>query len=203
MGEMQLAVAAALTGDRERRAAGLAMAAERLERAYRWLEAHLAGKMWAGGAAFILADWRTRSPIPIRRCVPIARACWRARPSPGRWRRRAPFGIFFRLARRTGIDGAGPSRMIRRAGQSICRGAGPGWAHSGWRWPLPGPIGQWPAPRSRHVAKRARGDRSRIRHVRNVGWCGHHGSGARNLVQKGAVWQPCPSMSKMAATLKA
>lgn len=56
MGEMQLAVAAALTGDRERRAAGLAMAAEKLERAYCWLEAHLAGKMWAAGEAFTLAD---------------------------------------------------------------------------------------------------------------------------------------------------
>ena len=56
MGEMQLAVSAALTGDPDRRAAGLAVAAEKLERAYGWLEAHLAGKMWAAGAAFTLAD---------------------------------------------------------------------------------------------------------------------------------------------------
>ncbi len=56
MGEMQRAVNAALTGGQAQRAAGLAVAAERLERAYSWLEAHLAGKMWAAGAAFTLAD---------------------------------------------------------------------------------------------------------------------------------------------------
>jgi glutathione S-transferase len=35
---------------------GLALAAERLERAYGWLEGHLAGRTWAAGDAFTLAD---------------------------------------------------------------------------------------------------------------------------------------------------
>jgi glutathione S-transferase len=35
---------------------GLALAAERLERAYGWLEGRLAGKAWAAGEAFTLAD---------------------------------------------------------------------------------------------------------------------------------------------------
>jgi glutathione S-transferase len=35
---------------------GLALASEKLERAYAWLEGHLAGKTWAAGADFTLAD---------------------------------------------------------------------------------------------------------------------------------------------------
>ena len=35
---------------------GLAIAAERLERAYAWLEGGLAGRIWAAGADFTLAD---------------------------------------------------------------------------------------------------------------------------------------------------
>ena len=35
---------------------GLALASERLERAYGWLEGHLAGKAWAAGDDFTLAD---------------------------------------------------------------------------------------------------------------------------------------------------
>jgi glutathione S-transferase len=35
---------------------GLAIARERLERAYVWLEGHLVGKTWAAGADFTLAD---------------------------------------------------------------------------------------------------------------------------------------------------
>ena len=37
-------------------AAGLALAGERLERAYAWLEAALAGRTWAAGEDFTLAD---------------------------------------------------------------------------------------------------------------------------------------------------
>jgi glutathione S-transferase len=35
---------------------GVAIASERLERAYAWLEQHLAGKTWAAGESFTLAD---------------------------------------------------------------------------------------------------------------------------------------------------
>ncbi len=56
MDPVQLAVAAVLkripmTGEE-----GLALARERLERAYAWLDGALAGRAWAAGAAFTLAD---------------------------------------------------------------------------------------------------------------------------------------------------
>ncbi len=56
MGMMQHAVNGALTGDPIKRQEGLAFALEKLERAYAWLEAQLAGKAWAAGADFTLAD---------------------------------------------------------------------------------------------------------------------------------------------------
>lgn len=56
MAPMQHAVTAALTGDAAKHADGLAWAAERLDRAYAWLEAEWAGRTWAAGAAFTLAD---------------------------------------------------------------------------------------------------------------------------------------------------
>jgi glutathione S-transferase len=56
MSPMQAAVQAALTGDPARRAEGLARAAERLEVAYAWVEQGLAGRTWAAGEAFTLAD---------------------------------------------------------------------------------------------------------------------------------------------------
>ena len=56
MNPVQDAVAAALTGDAVRRSEGLATAADKLERAYHWLEGHLANKTWAAGSAFTLAD---------------------------------------------------------------------------------------------------------------------------------------------------
>ncbi|NMO22986.1 glutathione S-transferase family protein [Pyxidicoccus fallax] len=56
MNAMQLAVNGALTGDPVKRRDGLAMAVELLERAYAWLEGRLAGRTWAAGEDFTLAD---------------------------------------------------------------------------------------------------------------------------------------------------
>jgi glutathione S-transferase len=56
MNPMQLAVDAALNRAAMNAQEGLAIASERLERAYAWLEGHLPGKAWAAGADFTLAD---------------------------------------------------------------------------------------------------------------------------------------------------
>ena len=56
MDPVQVAVAAALGRLPMKREDGLALARERLELAYAWLETHLAGKTWAAGADFTLAD---------------------------------------------------------------------------------------------------------------------------------------------------
>ena len=56
MNMMQQAVGGALTGDPAKRREGLALAEEKLELAYAWLEEHLADKTWAAGADFTLAD---------------------------------------------------------------------------------------------------------------------------------------------------
>lgn len=56
MNMMQRAVDGALTGDPSKRADGLALAEEKLELAYAWLEEQLVGRIWATGAEFTLAD---------------------------------------------------------------------------------------------------------------------------------------------------
>lgn len=56
MDAMQVAVAAAIGQVPMKREEGLALARERLERAYAWLEGHLAGRTWAAGEDFTLAD---------------------------------------------------------------------------------------------------------------------------------------------------
>jgi glutathione S-transferase len=56
MSTVQHAVGGALTGDPVRRQEGLTFAEEKLERAYAWLEGQLAGKTWAAGSDFTLAD---------------------------------------------------------------------------------------------------------------------------------------------------
>jgi glutathione S-transferase len=56
MNRMQQAVGGALSGDPVKRREGLALAEEKLELAYAWLENHLAAKTWANGADFTLAD---------------------------------------------------------------------------------------------------------------------------------------------------
>jgi len=56
MNAAQHAVDGALTGDPVKRQEGLALATEKLERAYAWLEEQLAGRTWAAGTDFTLAD---------------------------------------------------------------------------------------------------------------------------------------------------
>ena len=56
MSPVQTAVGGALSGDPVKRADGLAFAVDKLELAYGWLEGHLAGKNWAAGDDFTMAD---------------------------------------------------------------------------------------------------------------------------------------------------
>ncbi len=56
MSAFQQAVEGALTGNPARREEGLATAIRRLDLAYPWLEGHLAGRTWAAGEDFTLAD---------------------------------------------------------------------------------------------------------------------------------------------------
>ncbi len=56
MNAAQHAVDGALTADPVKRQEGLALAEEKLARAYAWLEAQLAGRTWAAGTDFTLAD---------------------------------------------------------------------------------------------------------------------------------------------------
>lgn len=56
MNMVQHAVNGALTGDPVKRRDGLAFATEKLELAYGWLEGALAGRTWAAGEQFTLAD---------------------------------------------------------------------------------------------------------------------------------------------------
>lgn len=56
MDAAQHAVNGALTGDPVKRADGVALSKEKLERAYGWLEGQLAGRTWAAGKAYTLAD---------------------------------------------------------------------------------------------------------------------------------------------------
>jgi glutathione S-transferase len=56
MNAAQHAVDGALTGDPVKRRDGMAMAVEKLQRAYAWLEGKLAGREWAAGTDFTMAD---------------------------------------------------------------------------------------------------------------------------------------------------
>jgi glutathione S-transferase len=56
MDAVQHAVSGALTGDAVKRQDGLALAAGKLDLAYAWLEGHLAGRTWAAGPDFTMAD---------------------------------------------------------------------------------------------------------------------------------------------------
>jgi glutathione S-transferase len=85
MSPVQSGVGAALTGDGEKRRAGLQLAVEKLELAYRWIDAQLAGKTWAAGADFTLADCAAAPALfyadwthPISSAYPVLRA-YRAR----------------------------------------------------------------------------------------------------------------------------
>lgn len=85
MDAIQFAVASALKRIPVKREDGLAIAGERLDLAYAWLEAHLAGKVWAAGANFTLADCAAAPSLfyadwthPISETYPLLRA-YRAR----------------------------------------------------------------------------------------------------------------------------
>ena len=56
MNAAQHAVDGALTRDAAKREEGLALSARKLELAYAWLEGHLAGRTWAAGGGFTMAD---------------------------------------------------------------------------------------------------------------------------------------------------
>lgn len=56
MNRMQHAVDGAISGDPVKRREGLAEAEKKLELAYAWLEGHLAGRTWAAGEDFTMAD---------------------------------------------------------------------------------------------------------------------------------------------------
>ena len=85
MNAMQVAVEAALQRLPITREQGLAIAGERLERAYAWLDSRLAGKTWAAGELFTLADCAAAPALfyadwthPIAEAYPVLRA-YRAR----------------------------------------------------------------------------------------------------------------------------
>ena len=85
MSPVQQAVGGALTGDPVKRQDGLAHAKEKLELAYAWLEGELAGRTWAAGAEFTLADCAAAPSLfyadwthPIGEAFPVLRA-YRAR----------------------------------------------------------------------------------------------------------------------------
>ena len=109
MNAAQHAVDGALTGDPVRRQEGLALAVEKLERAYAWLEGQLAGRTWATGADFTLADcaaapalfyadWVHRIPAENFPVLRAYRARLLARPSFARAVQQArPFRPLFPL----------------------------------------------------------------------------------------------------------
>lgn len=85
MSGAQHAVDGALTGDAQKRADGLALSILKLERAYAWLEGELAGRVWAAGDDFSLADCAAAPSLfyadwvhPIAEAYPTVRA-YRAR----------------------------------------------------------------------------------------------------------------------------
>jgi glutathione S-transferase len=85
MDAMQIAVESALKRIPVPPAEGLALAAQRLERSYAWADGYLAGKAWAAGADFTLADCAAAPSLfyadwthPIAEAYPTLRA-YRAR----------------------------------------------------------------------------------------------------------------------------
>jgi glutathione S-transferase len=81
----QHAVDGALTRDPAKRQEGMALSVEKLERAYAWLEKALAGRTWAAGADFTMADCAAAPSLfyadwthPIGESFPVLRA-YRAR----------------------------------------------------------------------------------------------------------------------------
>lgn len=85
MSPTQHAVEGAMSGDPARAAEARGVAAERLERAYAWLEGNLGGGTWATGADFTMADCAVAPSLfygdwthPIAQAYPLLRG-YRAR----------------------------------------------------------------------------------------------------------------------------
>ncbi len=85
MNAAQHAVDGALTGDPVKRLEGMSQAVTKLDRAYAWLEKELAGRSWAAGADFTMADCAAGPSLfyadwthPIAESFPVLRA-YRAR----------------------------------------------------------------------------------------------------------------------------
>jgi len=85
MTPVQQAVTGALSGGADKRRDGLAFAADKLDMAYAWLEQELAGRTWAAGDDFTLADCAAAPALfyadwtqPISADYPLLRA-YRAR----------------------------------------------------------------------------------------------------------------------------
>ncbi|WP_426167340.1 glutathione S-transferase family protein [Sandarakinorhabdus sp. DWP1-3-1] len=81
MSAMQVPVAEALRGDGGRKDVALAEAAAALDKAYAWLETRLAGREWAAGDGFSLADCAAAPSLfyadwvhPIAAAYPVLRA---------------------------------------------------------------------------------------------------------------------------------
>jgi glutathione S-transferase len=98
MNMVQHAVNGALTGDAAKRADAVATATEKLELAYGWLENYLAGRTWAAGDGFSLADCAAAPALfyadwthPIGSQYPTPRA-YRARLLARQYRPLFPLG---------------------------------------------------------------------------------------------------------------
>lgn len=81
MSPVQHAVIGAMTGDPAKRLDGFVFAKEKLELAYAWLESQLAGRTWAVGGDFTLADCAAAPALfyadwthPIAEEFPVLRA---------------------------------------------------------------------------------------------------------------------------------
>ena len=81
MSPVQHAVGGALTGDPVKREEALVFAREKLNLAYAWLEGQLAGRTWAAGVDFTLADCAAAPSLfyadwtqPIPEVFPVLRA---------------------------------------------------------------------------------------------------------------------------------
>ena len=81
MAPVQHAVNAALTGDPAKRVDGVAWAADKLEKAYAWLEGEWARSTWAAGDGFTMADCAAAPALfyadwthPIAASYPLLRA---------------------------------------------------------------------------------------------------------------------------------
>lgn len=104
-----------LRPEAERDPRGVADARAMLETAYDWLDRHMAGRQWAAGDAFTLADCgaapssstptgRTRSRPVSPTSAPTASGCWPGPRSSAQWTRQGRTGRTFRWGRRIGIE---------------------------------------------------------------------------------------------------